>query len=72
MSQPILTVEQLQICHAGQSQAVLDQVEFEIRQGEIISILIRTQWSWEINTFICFGWLTFNTKRANTVIGSGN
>lgn len=39
MSQPILTVEQLQIFHAGQSQAVLDQVEFEIRQGEIISIL---------------------------------
>ena len=39
MSQILLTAQQLSIGHAGQSQAVIAGVDFEIQRGEIITVL---------------------------------
>ena len=37
--QPLLTAKQLTISHAGKTQAVIDGVDCDIKQGEIITIL---------------------------------
>lgn len=39
MDQILLTAEKLRITHAGKAQPVIDQVDFEIKSGEIITIL---------------------------------